>query len=382
MHKYKLLIIGAGPYGLALAALAQHRGLDFSLVGRPMEFWRRNMPKGMCLRSDFDWHLDPLEVYTLAAYMKSAGIEAKHARPMPVTLFQDYAQWFQEKYHLQPRASLVRELRKSGELFEVGLENRETLLVENVVVALGFGSFKNIPEELAKKIPAGRCSHTGDTVDFDFLRGRSCLIIGGRQSAYEWAALIRENGGKEIHISHRHAVPKFEPSDWSWTRDQVRATEQNPGWFRRLPPSEQEAIRQRFWAEGRLKLEPWLAPRIDKENIHLWPNTTLIGCQELLDGRVRASLDNGATFDVDHIILATGYRVDINRVPYFSQESILSNLHVVDGYTVLDEGFQSNISGLYFTGLPATKDFGPFFGFVVGSTVAAKIVMARMEANK
>jgi hypothetical protein len=177
-------------------------------------------------------------------------------------------------------------------------------------------------------------------------------------------------------------VPKFEPSDWSWTRDLVRATEQNPGWFRRLPPSEQEAIRQRFWAEGRLKLEPWLGPRIDKDNIHLWPNTTLISCQELLDGHMRTSLNNDASFDMNHIILATGYHVDINRAPYFSQESILSNLKIVDGYPVLDEGFQSNISGLYFTGLPATKDFGPFFGFVVGSTVAAKIVVARIEAKK
>jgi cation diffusion facilitator CzcD-associated flavoprotein CzcO len=376
----QLLIIGAGPYGLALAAYAKHHKMDFLLVGRPMEFWHRHMPRGMYLRSGTDWHLDPLAIYTFDVFLAEKKINPEQANPIPVAFFQEYAQWFQEKYDLQAQLALVHALRKIDGGFEAQLESGARVAAVNVVAALGFGFFKNIPGELAKKIPTGRYSHTCDTVDFDFLRGRNCLIIGGRQSAYESAALINENGGGEIHISHRHAAPKFASSDWSWTRDLVRATAQNPGWFRRLSITEQEVIRQRFWAEGRLKLEPWLGPRIAKANIHLRPNTTLVDCRELPDGRLQARLDDEAAFNIDHIILATGYRVDMSRVPYLSTGNILPGLNIIDGYPALDESFQANLAGLFFTGLPATRDFGPFFGFVVGSTVTAKIIVDRLRA--
>lgn len=207
-----------------------------------------------------------------------------------------------------------------------------------------------------------------------FLRGRRCLIVGGRQSAYEWAALIHESGAAAVHVSHRHAAPRFAASDWSWVSGMIRATTEIPGWFRRQPPEEQEAIRQRFWAEGRLKLEPWLAPRLGKANIHVWPNTTVASCEARPSGELVVQLDSGAAFPVDHVILATGYRVDARQLPYLSPESILPELAVADGYPVLDEQFQSSIPGLFFTGLPSARDFGPFFGFVAGCGAAAKII--------
>lgn len=375
MRTTQLLIIGAGPYGLATSAYAKHQGLDFRLVGHPMEFWRQHMPGGLFLRSRSDRHLDPLGVYTFEAYMKEKGIAEAQARPIPVELFREYAQWFQDKYELQAYPFLVQELRRDNGLFEAILENGESCLAETVLLALGYAFFANKPEEIMKKIPAGSYSHTCDLVSFDFLKGRRCLIIGGGQSAYEWAALINEQGAEEIHISHRHAVPRFEKSDQSWMSDMVRYTDQNPGWFRRSPLEEQEATRRRFWAETRLKLEPWLRPRIDKENIHLWPNTNLADCTELPDGRLRIKLDNGAFFVVDHVILATGYRVNVGKVPFLSRESILSDLRVADGYPVLDECFQSSVPGLFFSGLLAIRDFGPFFGFIVGCPVAARIIV-------
>ena len=64
-----LLIIGAGPFGLAAATLARARGIDCVIAGRPMEFWRRNMPRGMILRSATDWHLDPTGEHTIEAFL-------------------------------------------------------------------------------------------------------------------------------------------------------------------------------------------------------------------------------------------------------------------------------------------------------------------------
>ncbi len=45
-------IIGAGPFGLSIAAHLKARGVAFRIFGRAMEAWERQMPKGMLLKSD------------------------------------------------------------------------------------------------------------------------------------------------------------------------------------------------------------------------------------------------------------------------------------------------------------------------------------------
>ena len=80
--KTDLLIIGAGPFGLALAAQAQHEHIEHLIVGKPMEFWQANMPKGMFLRSACDWHLDPQNVDTIEAFLLSQGKTPKDVEPL------------------------------------------------------------------------------------------------------------------------------------------------------------------------------------------------------------------------------------------------------------------------------------------------------------
>ena len=73
-----LLITGAGPFGLSVAAYAAHRGLNYRCVGAPMEFWRASMPKGMYLRSACDWHLDPIGIDTIEAN-HALGLKADYS---------------------------------------------------------------------------------------------------------------------------------------------------------------------------------------------------------------------------------------------------------------------------------------------------------------
>jgi cation diffusion facilitator CzcD-associated flavoprotein CzcO len=373
-----LLIIGSGPYGLATAAYAQQRGMACRLQGRPMDLWWRHMPDGMFLRSGIDWHLDPSGVHTIEAYVRQIGIDPASVDPLPVGLFRDYGRWFQEAADLRPDARLVRTLTRMGDHFEAELEDGEWVRARRVLLALGFASSMNLPEDLVGMLPAGSYAHAWDLVDFARLAGQEVLIVGGRQSAYEWAALIAEHGAAAVHLAHRHQTPRFAPSDWSWVEGMLEASAAQPGWFRRLQSSEQAAIRQRFWTEGRLKLEPWLGPRISREEVHIWPGAAVTDADERPDGRLHVRMTTGAELSVDQVVLATGYDVDVRHLPLLDPTTILPLLATEDGFPVLDADFESSVPGLFFSGLAATRDFGPFFGFLAGCRVAPRRIVDRM----
>jgi len=376
-----LLIIGAGPYGLATAAYASERGVDALRVGQPVAFCHEHMPAGMLLRSPLDWQIDPFGRRTLLAFLLERGVAPGDADPVPLELFCDYAGWFQESYGLRFRPHWITDLTKAREGFEALSADGERILARHVLLAPGFAPFAHVPTELAGLVPAGRYSHTCDTVDFSRFRGRRCLIVGGRQSAYEWAALMAEAGAPEVHISHRHEQPRFEPSDWSWVGALIEATARERGWFRRLPETERESIRQHFWSEGRRKLEPWLAPRLRNDAIQCRPRTTPAACEETASGALKVTLDSGDSLTVDHILFATGYRVDVASLPLLSHAGIASALRTDEGMPRLDEDFQTNLDGLFMAGLPATRAFGPFFGFVAGAPAAARLIVERVIAS-
>ena len=80
-------IIGAGPYGLSIAAHFRSRGIPFRIFGRLMDSWLAHMPKGMCLKSDgFASNIyDPEDDFTLQRFCAQQGIEYSDAG-IPVRL--------------------------------------------------------------------------------------------------------------------------------------------------------------------------------------------------------------------------------------------------------------------------------------------------------
>jgi hypothetical protein len=374
-----LLVIGAGPYALSTAAFAGQHGIDTVVVGRPMGFWRDHMPAGMFLRSGPDWHLDAAAVHTLEAYLEERAIAPADVDPLPIDLFLDYAEWFRQAKGIQVREDLVAELAKPDGRFEAVLDSGERVTADAVVAAPGVGFFTNRPD-WAGSVPPGRAAHTCDLVRLEDLSGARVLIVGGRQSAYEWAALLAEHGAERIDLVHRHDVPRFERVSWRFVDPYMVDTVRVRGWWRTLSKGEQDAIVQRFWEVGRLTLEYWLTPRLASSAIHRWPGTEVVHAQATPAGsELQVRLSDGEGLAVDHVVFACGYRADLSRVPYLA--GVVDRIQLRDGFPVLDEAFGTSLSGLYLPGFTATRDFGPFFGFVKGTPAAAALIVGDLLAR-
>jgi thioredoxin reductase len=382
MKRTEFLIIGAGPYGIAAAGYAKSRGIDVTVVGKPLETWKTRMPRGMLLRSGADWHLDAHEEATFEAYARQRGLGVEHLLPMRVDTFLDYATWFMGRYNVAPQGAQVTHLRRSHRAYIATLDDGSQVEAEQVLLALGFGAFKYVPRALVDRLPAGSFTHTCDAVDFEYFRHKRVLIIGGRQSAYEWAALMNENGAEEIHVAHRHRMPRFAKSDWSWVQPMVRRTLDRHGWWRELSDEARERIADDFWAAARSTLEPWLDGRVHQPNVHIHPETAVAGAYENRGSTMGVLLDDGSSLEVHHVVLATGYRANMANVSFLDRSTILAALQTCDGHPVLGTEFQTNLPGLYATGLAAARDFGPFFGFTVACPVAARVIGDRVAGQR
>ncbi|MDX2647529.1 NAD(P)-binding domain-containing protein [Streptomyces sp. PA03-1a] len=374
-----MLIIGGGPFALSAAALAGDRGVDAVVVGRPMGFWSEHMPPGMLLRSGIDWHLDATGVYTLEAYLRERALSPKEVDPIPVELFREYADWFRRAKGITLRQDLVTRLTHRDGTFYAELDSGGRIRADVVVAAAGISYFTRLPD-WGGSIPSGRASHSCDLVRFDALSGQRVLIVGGRQSAYEWAALIGEHGAARVDVVHRHPMPRFASVSWTFFDDYLEATMRGSGWWRRLPVPVREAILARCWEAGRGTLEPWLPARLDAADVRIWPETAVVLAEPTVDGGpVRITMSNTESLTVDQVIFATGYAVELARVPFLAD--LVERIKMRNGSPVLDEALQSTVPGLYLTGFSAAQDFGPFFGFVKAAPASAALIMRDMLAR-
>lgn len=378
-----LLVIGAGPYGLGIAAYARSLGLDPLIVGQPMSFWRDHMPTGMYLRSSWDWHYDPNGIHTIEAWLDATGRTKAQIDPFPLAEYLEYATWFEVVSGLEP---LDRSIQRLDGLpdgrFAVVFADGASVHARAVVLALGFAPFAHIPDELRRVLPAEQVTHTVDFVDFSDVAGKRFAIAGGRQSAYEWAALLHEAGAASVDVIHRHRTPRFAQADWSWTSPVVERIATHPSWFRSLDAAERRRLAFRLWIEGRSKLEPWLLPRLATPSVRSRPFRTIQGSEIESGGAIELRLDDGVTLEVDQVVLATGYRADIERVDLLAAGNLLDRIDRDDGFPVLDAHFRTSAPGLYATSMLATHDFSPLFAFTVAVRASSRVIGEAVAAGR
>ncbi|MEZ0064849.1 hypothetical protein ABIA32_000837 [Streptacidiphilus sp. MAP12-20] len=394
-----VVVIGAGPYGLSAAAHLRAAGLSVRAFGDPMHSWRDTMPAGMFLKStpDASTISAPAPGHALPDFCRATGETAPsdHER-VPIELFTRYGQWFQRELVPFLERSSVLSVRQSDSAdgsFNLALDTGETFSARAVVVASGLTGFAHVPDVLAQLAPDGPSadgpvSHSSQHTDLAALAGRSVLVVGAGQSALEGAALLHE-AGAQVELVARTPRVRFGGPPASGLRWQPESP-MGPAWslwamarypqaFRPLPPG----LRLRLVKEV---LGPsgawWLRPRADGV-FPVHAGRQLRGARREGDKVVlTTATPAGAALDLtaDHVLAATGYRVDLGALPFLSPE-LRTRLVRVGGFPALDAGMCSTVPGLWFTGLPAAASFGPFMRFVCGTDFASARISAAVAAR-
>ncbi len=395
-------VIGAGPHGLASVAHLREAGIPTIAFGRTLGFWRETMPVGMLLRSSpraSNIH-EPSGQLRLSRFWAQQGRDSKDIRFVSIEDFIAYGDWFQRAVvpDLDPR-EVVKVARHAGE-FTLTLSDGEQLAASRVVVAAGLGPFADLPPVFAELGPA-LVSHASAAPTLDRFAGRSVAVVGGGQSALEGAALLRE-AGAEVEVLARSESIFWLTFGWYGGKDgPVLPPAPSPA---AGPPSRASwRIRKGLYWHGAPtevggRLSGWVGaapdvcrrmPRMARAPLtyhcirpagaywlpeRLRAVTITLGVQvrraRERDGRALLELDDGSERLVDHVLLGTGYRIDVTRYPFLAPE-LADELRVRDGSPKLGGGLESSVRGLHFTGAPAAESFGPAMRFVVGTAYTA-----------
>jgi cation diffusion facilitator CzcD-associated flavoprotein CzcO len=389
MSKYDVTILGAGPYALAMAAhLRAIAGLELGVFGDPMWFWKNQMPAGMLLRSDWGasqlW--DPKHEFSLEAYQAETG--DRFSAPVPLTGFVNYGLWFQRKAIPNVDGRQIATIESEGPGFRLTLADGELIHSRRVIVAAGISPFARRPVEFAN-LPCELVSHSSQNVPFAQFRGKSVAVVGGGQSALESAALLAENGaavellirgGAPKYLGWRKKIKSLGPISklvYSWTDvgpAGISKLVSAPTLLRMFPRDTQDYLRKRsIRPAGAGWLKPRLAP------IRMTCGRSVQSAKPL-GTQLQITLDDGSQRVVDHLLLGTGYRIEISRYNFLSP-GIVSKINTVDGFPELSGAFESSVRGLHFLGAPAAWTYGPLMYFVAGTRFAARTVASHLAKN-
>lgn len=390
----QIAIIGAGPYGLSIAATLKAGGQSCKIFGKPMETWRTAMPAGMNLKSDgFASNLyTPTEGDTLADFCRRQGVAYDDQRVLvKLGTFIGYGLDFQARRVPDLDRRDVVLLQKNGAGFELTLEDGAIVAAEKVIVAAGVTHFDYTPPVLAA-LPPTKMTHSRSIREVGHLAGKDVTVVGAGSSAVELAAALAGAGARTRLLARaerirfhgapspkkrtlwqrlRHPKSGLGPGARSWLCCAM------PGAYRRLPASWRLAFLERHLGpQSQYHLRAAL-----ERDVELLLRHQIASAEETEDG-VRLVCSDGdgkpVVFHTNYVIAATGYRADCERLT-FIEPKLRSSIRNHAGNPILSSRFESSAPGLYFVGLAAAGSFGPLMRFVYGAEYAARRISAHLR---
>ena len=389
----RVAVIGAGPYGVSIAAHLQSYGIEFRIFGTPMHRWRAQMPVGMYLKSEplASNLADASGHYTLQEFCTESGVP--YGSPVSLETFTRYALSFQRRFAPAVEDVLVTTLDKRNNTFELRLASGEQVRTTSVVLATGLSHAAYIPPELVN-LPAELLSHSGEHHDLSRFKGCDVVVIGGGQSALETAGLLNE-----VQATVRLLV---RAASIEWPSPPTR--ERRSLWHQlRRPASPLGDGLQLYFFSKFPRLFYHLPQQIRTNRVRRilgpagawWLRERVVGhLPILLNHSVRrAEARRGKALlhvhgpdgklhelTADHVIAATGYHYAVQSLPFLKRLS--SHLRCAQNAPWLSPNFESSIPGLYFSGLASAYQFGPMMRFLCGAQYTAQRISAHIATGE
>jgi thioredoxin reductase len=390
-----IVIIGAGPYGLSIAAHLSKSNLNFRIFGAPMQSWRSHMPKGMLLKSEgFASSLyDPDSCFTLRHYCEEMNLPYDDVgNPVPLEVFSAYGLEFQKRLVPTLEQTDITSLSRTSKGFELATADGQVVHAHTVIVATGITYFSYLPQFLAD-LPRSHVSHSSEHHDLSGFRGKTVAVLGAGASAVDIAAILHEEGSQVQLVARRQEIAfhtKAKEPRPLLQRLRYPRSGLGIGWSSRLctdAPALFHVMPQNFrFRTVRNHLGPapgWFVRDkvVGKFPLHL-------GCKiksaSIADGKVHLKVvekeGSNAELIVDHVISATGYQTSISRMG-FIDEALRRQLHQVEDTPVLSSYFETSVPGLYMVGLASANSFGPLTRFAYGAKFTAKHISKHLVAK-
>jgi cation diffusion facilitator CzcD-associated flavoprotein CzcO len=387
-------IIGAGPYGLSIAAHLRAARLPFTLLGTPLESWRSFMPAGMLLKSEpFASNLwDPCRRYTLRRYCEARKLPYQRVgAPVSLALFLEYADWFRAQAVGEGHDVKVTQLRRLAHGFAVQLADGTSFSSRRVILATGHMAFRVLPPELAD-LPEPQVLHSARIGALRNYAGREVCVVGAGQSALETAALLHESGACVRLLVRRDRIEWNPPSmprpllARTWRPDAGVATgwrslavSELPHLFRYFPPERRHRFVARSYGPSG---SWWLRPRVERRVDTLLSSRVLSAAAANGGGvRLHVQRPGGAdTLCAQHVVAATGFRVDVDRLEYLEPSLRRSIARESSSVPKLDAGFETSVPGLYIVGVASAPAFGPIMRFMYGAKHVAPVLIRQLRS--
>jgi thioredoxin reductase len=301
----------------------------------------------------------------------------------------EYGRWFRHQLgaDLDLRTVLRVERDKPG--FRLILQDGEEIRTTYVVVAAGVGPFKKKPAVFQNLSPQ-QAVHCYEGREVRRFAGKRVVVIGAGQSALESAALLHEASAQVEIIAREPHLRWIGMHSWlhhmgPLTSLLYSSHDVGPLGISRLvaypklvshvPLELRDRIRTRAVRPAGSR---WLPERLAA--VKITKGRSVVQAEDS-GGEATLKLDDGSERRVDHVLLGTGYRVDISRYDFLPPE-LIRDIDQFDGYPKVTSGFRTSVEGLHFIGATAARSFGPLLYFVAGTEFASRELAGHLSRRR
>ena len=239
---------------------------------------------------------------------------------VPRLAWAEYLDWYQQVTGPNVRyQTRLLEIEPQGELLRLHLETdgvRTEETTRKLILANGYAGAggANLPG-FVRSLPREFWSHTSDDIDFRSMAGKVIAIVGAGSSAFDAAGVALENGAAQVHMFNRRPYvdyPGGARTDGAGDRGHPSVIE--------LASELPDPIRWKNFVARERRVASVPRDSIERAVMHdnfvLHLDSSLTNV-EIRNGQVSASA-RGESHQFDHMIAATGYRIDLSAAPELS----------------------------------------------------------------